>query len=365
MIIFAAIFIPILLDDNGSAFIPNSLCVIFGNSGGNFTCDNTNSNVTFTGVNGITIYPNGTNEIIWNFTGQFSLSVNGTTLIPGDQIDFNIIGANLTEIALEPCADDQILIWYTLTEWTCIDVSSVNQTQTHFSLGGDADVFKFENSTHVAFRGISEGIGMNVTERTNDILVALKDCNNLELLVFNGTTGDYQCISGADFSSQVAFDTDEIFYPWVGASSTGVHVILSMTNYDIRAVRETGVGVSTSATTWVWPVPTNFDNTSNVKFTLYWITQSGSAGTVCHSLSTMPRVEGNNIDSTFGTVEKVCTANPGSNILVVDEFILTPAEHNYDPDDLGFIKLSRDPTDSSDTLTTNAYILVGKLEWNA
>ena len=354
-VIFAiAMIIPIFFDVDFPQ--RNALCIIFG-LGGNYTCDSSTSNVTFTGLNGIVIFPNGTNQIIWNFTNPIIVATSDNlTLTEGDQIDFESINSTHTEVELEECLDEEMLIFDSfLNEWICV---------TNLSLGGDADVFKNTTSTNINFRGISEGIGINVTEQTNDILVALKDCNDMELLVFNSTTGDYECISGADFSSQVGFDTDEVFYPWVGASSTGVHVILSMTNYDTRAVREIGTGTASSSLTWSWPVPSNFDNTSDIKFTLYWITQSANAGTVCHTLQTMPKVEGNDIDGTFGTSVKICTANQGSNILVVDEFTLTPTQHGFDPDDLGFISLHRDPTDPSDTLTTFAYILLGKIEWN-
>lgn len=331
-----AIFLPILLDENPGAFLENSLCIILAGDGGNTTCNAVGGNVTFVGLNGINITGNFSQNIIyWNFTGE---SINGSALMK------------------------------------------------FHSLGGDADVFKNQTIFDSYWRGITGGNLINVTERTDDILIDLGGnpnpndlifynqtsedwetfgcSNDGELIVYNATLGYYQCITGTDFSSSFGIDPDEIMYPWVAGTSTGTHVVLSFTNYDIRALRETGVGVLTTSLTWLWPVPANFDSNSNINFTLYHITQSASAGNFCHNLSIMPRSEGQNIDSTFGTPIEMCMENPGANILSKMEWELTPSQHNLDPNEMTFIKITRDPADTDDTFAENTYILVGRLEWN-
>jgi len=69
MVVVAAIFVPILFDENPAAFLENSLCTIFTpGSGTNTTCNAIKGNVTFIGDFPIIITANNSaNEITWGF----------------------------------------------------------------------------------------------------------------------------------------------------------------------------------------------------------------------------------------------------------------------------------------------------------
>jgi len=368
IVVFGVIMLPILFNENPSAFLENSICTIFVGPF-NFTCTEPGGNVTFVGINPIII--NATNgTITWSFNGTGQNGTGGKILIEGDQITIN---QNSTHAVfhLEDCTSNQLLIWYTLTEWTCIDLSTingtaVNNTKTHISLGGDADVFKFENATHVADRGISGDNFINVTERENDVLIQLKTCvADGMIIVYDQPTDNYVCQTFQQIQKEFGLDRDEIMYPWQAGSSTGPHVILTFTNYDTRAMRMSGTAQHPTTATWMWPVPNNFNSSSTIEFSLWWITQNSDAGSICYLLQTMKRVPGQNIDTTFNPSVKICEANPGINILKKTTWTLTTSQHGLVGNDLAFIKLTRDQTDPTDDFNKDSYILVGKLIWNS
>jgi len=321
VIVFGALMIPILFDENPAAFLENSLCTIITPFGGNnFTCNSISGNVTFTGLNGIDIFANGTNQIIWNFTGSAG---NGTG------------GGNQTD-------------------------------ETHVSLGGDADIFKNETLSNANFRGVSAGIGINVTERTNDALIALIDCDNNELLLFNGTTDDFECIDGQTFAAEASIDNTEIFFAHLSATNAD-DVKVSFTNYDMRAVRFND-NVDVGAT-WSYTVPINFNSTgTTMEFKLFWFSQSSDVGDVCWQFKINDVVENDNLDFTLTQVDEICTANLGIDVLAVDTFQIPSTTHNFTANDLAWIQIHRQAKQNNnpnDTFEQNAYAIIGKLRWIA
>lgn len=334
--------LPILFDEPGGAFLENSICTIFLGPL-NFTCNSPGGNVTFTGLNGIDIFvdPSISNStVFWNFTGSFGGGGNGT--------------GNFTQI-----------------------------DETHTSLGGDANVFKNETAYNSNFRGITAGNLINVTERTNDILLDLggnPNSNDLifynstanqwetldgciidgEILVYNGTTNQFECTTGQQFSASSSIDNDESFFPHLSASN-GDDVIVTFTNYNTRAVKFRDNKDTTA--TWKYVVPQNY-NATTLSFKLYWFTQNSNVGNVCWDLNVKNAAEGDDLDLTLTNTGTICTANLGIDILAVDTFSVLPATHGFTAGDMAFIQIQRDePGTPADTFEKDVYGILGELRW--
>jgi len=312
VVVAAAIFVPILFDENPGAFLENGLCVIFSGAT-NTTCNQISGNVTFVAESPISITPNFTdNTITWAF----------------------VFTGNAT-----------------------------NQTQIHASLGGSPPdggaVFKNETGgvpNLIFFRGLAEGAGINITERENTILIEsdiaqtlcnvqtfigvllqnLFDCtvagdtvtfqglegitignsssitwelnatlNNLKdvnvtnpdedhILIYNVTTGNFtnQPLLSITSLIDVHFNAEEATVDdIVGITCLNDVTYSFFDNTDVNEYRRQAVEFCPDSEpddniTWLYVVPESYSTATDFKFRLFWTDDDTGAGSFVQRVPT-------------------------------------------------------------------------------
>jgi len=317
------LILPILFNENPTAFIGNSVCTIFVGLL-NTTCNSFEGNVTFIGESPITITPNYTdNTVTWAFV---------------------------------------------------FEGNATNQTQVHVSLGG-ADVFKNETGgvpNIIFFRGLSEGAGINITERENTILIesdiaqtlcninifigfllqGLFDCavegdtvdfvglngiglsnsssitwflnatlNNLndvnvtnvdenEILLYNITTGNFTNVPINDVTAlvDVYFNAEEATIDdltEVDCVNDVTYSLFDNTNpneYRRQAIEMCSSGDIDDNFTWLYTVPKGYSTPTDYKFRVFWTDDDSSA-------SSYMQVAANDCEESTSTGVGTCSSS--------------------------------------------------------
>ncbi len=283
IIVFAALALPILFNENPAAFLENGLCTILTpGSGTNTTCNSIKGNVTFIGNFPIFITANHTsNEITWSF-GQMGNTTHVN--IGGGAEVFKNDTSGLT--ALRTLISTSPAITITQNDETL---------EFQFGQGGGGPLQNINNQEQNLFNSTQEGntvtfVGQGITiTNTSSIVFALNaslsDLNDVNvtnpderhILIFNETSGNFtnKRIDGFISLIDQYFNAEEATVD----DLTGVDCVNDVTisyfngteenEYRRQAVEFCSSGESDDNITWLYVVPKDYTK-EDFKFRLFW-----------------------------------------------------------------------------------------------
>lgn len=385
MIIALAVVLPLLLDvELPPSF---SICSVFVGAL-NLTCTEPEGNVTFIGINPISIVAdNSQNTITWSvgfnasnathqnvgggaevFKNETLGNVHLRTLIAGsgalsivqndETIEFNFGqggGGPLQNI--QNGSGNNLF-------------NSSNQGNTVTFVGQGVTI---DNSSSVVFKVNITGVQpINVTKSNFEIFqVELDKCSILsppnqfdnKFLLFNHTSGFWECVDGDDFSKGSVFNNQALFLPHLCAG-TASDPIIPFSNYSVRAVEMD----KPKDCNYVFPAPKS--NPENAQVQMWWFKDTAAAGTVCFETSIFAIQIGDDVDGTFTNKLKECeTFGAGG----VDELRFTQMNYTSltgtgipanETADMIVIKIDR-PNEAPDDYLDPAWIMMARVIWQS
>ena len=292
IVVAAAIFVPILFDENPGAFLENALCTIFTpGSGTNTTCNAIKGNVTFIGDFPIVITANNSaNKITWSFGALGNAS--HTNIGGGAEVFKNETGGLST--------------WRTITGSGGVSVTENAETiNIQTGGGGPTPLSNINNGSGQVFSSSSEGdtvtfVGRgiaisnvsSVTFTLNATADELLDVDyptspdEDQILVFNVTTmmwenepiGSVISLIDVHFNAEEA-TVDDI----VGITCLNDVTYSFFDNTDVNEYRRQAVEFCPDSEpddniTWLYVVPESYTTATDFKFRLFWTDDETGAG---------------------------------------------------------------------------------------
>jgi len=302
IVVAAAIFVPILFDENPAAFLENSLCTIFTpGSGTNTTCNAIKGNVTFTGDFPILITANNSaNEITWSFGSV------------GNASHINIGGG--AEVFKNETAG--LSTWRTLVGDGGVTVIQDPETITIRTGGGPPSQAALQaiargNPGNVIYNATTDGNlitvigdGIAITNSSslvftiNSTIGRLNDVNTTDLdenqfLIFNVTSQNFEnrpisaLLKLADvyFNAEEATVDDIVGITCLNDVTYSFFDNLNIHEYRRQAIEFCPDSETDDNITWLYVVP-EFYITSDFKFRLFWTDDDTGAGSFMQRIPT-------------------------------------------------------------------------------
>ncbi len=292
IVALGAIILPIVLNENPTAFLENSLCTIFVGKPpiGNTTCNDIKGNVTFVGNFPIVITPNNTaNTITWSITEN------------NDTSHANIGG--FARVFKNETAG--IALFRTLTGGGGVSVTQFDdyiEIKTGGGGGGPKGICNivtpngtfncddFEDTVDFVGQGIaisnSSSIVFALNATLNDLNdVTIDDIDENDILIFNVTSQQFE-----NQRIDNIFFVDRIFNAEEGTVDdvTGVDCVNDVTyifadNTDPNEYRRHAIEFGPNCDvddnfTWSWVVPHDYMGGLDFNFKLYWTDDNQASG---------------------------------------------------------------------------------------
>ena len=292
IVVAAAIFVPILFDENPGAFLENALCTIFTpGSGTNTTCNAIKGNVTFIGDFPIIITANNSaNEVTWSF-GQLG-NASHSNIGGGAEVFKNETGglANLRTLVGSggvSVTEDSETITITTGGGGPTPLSNINNGSGQvFSSSSEGDTVTFVG------QGIAISNVSSVTFSLNATADELLDVDyptppdEDQILVFNVTTmmWENEPIGSAIALFDVHFNAEEATVDdIVGITCLNDVTYSFFDNLDIHEYRRQAVEFCPDSEpddniTWLYTVPRDYSTATDFKFKLFWTDDDTGSG---------------------------------------------------------------------------------------
>ena len=289
IVVAAAIFVPILFDENPGAFLENALCTIFTpGSGTNTTCNAIKGNVTFIGDFPIVITANNSaNEITWSF-GQLG-NASHSNIGGGAEVFKNETGG--LAILRTLVSDSPAIIITELGETIEFDFGGGtpqgDPALQSISQGTPGNVVYNATTDGANITVIGDGIAISnassLVFSINATIGRLNDVNTTDLdenqfLIFNITSEQFENkpISALLRLKDTYFNAEEATVD----DLTGVDCVNDVTfslfaNSDINQYRRQAIEFCPDAEdddnfTWLYVVPKIITGTPEFNFKLFW-----------------------------------------------------------------------------------------------
>jgi len=303
IIVFAALALPILFDENPAAFLENGLCTIFtpGN-GQNTTCNAIKGNVTFIAENPIVIEANNSaNTVTWSIglgNGSSHTNIGG-----GAEVFKNeTVGINSN--------------WRTIVGSGGVSVTQLDETiqiATGGPVGGgplqninDPNAQNLFNSTEEGNTVVFSGKGIAITNAssvefalnaTADLLLDVNYTSppdERDILIWNVTTENFENkrLDNILVPTDVHFNAEEASVD----DLTGIDCVNDVTfslfaNIDIHQYRREAIEFCPDSDpddniTWLYTVPKDYTGNSDFNFKLFWSDDDTSAASFMKRVDT-------------------------------------------------------------------------------
>jgi len=298
---------------------------------------------TLVGTGGI-IITNSTDEVFINGT---SLSEIFTNLGTGTQVFKNKTGSEVFFRTL--INGSGIAIQQDDTEISIRNTGVIDA----INVGNGSRVFKNITSNIINFRTLQNSSGIEISEGSEEITFSIAQAQIANLTQFD----NFEWARASDFDTKSA--SSPKFFTDV------------FNEYKLDALEFADAPNTKDRASWTSALPNPFPPNGTAQIDLYWYretTQPPAQGSgICWEVSVIGIAELSTLNIGVPTMKKVCNTtftSIGIDVLIIETYFFTQAEHQLFPKDFIVVFVERDTTDVLDDWSKRANFVGLRIVWD-